>query len=72
MPQHTYVVNSLIEFPCNGSTARGTRKGHIDTQLPASADGLRGAIAAHVSAEFGVEPEQVTFVEFTFTEIPTA
>jgi hypothetical protein len=72
MPLHTYVVNSLIEFPVNGSTARGTRNGHIDTQLPASADGLRGAIASHVAAEFGVEPDQVTFVEFTFTEIPTA
>lgn len=68
----SYVVNSLIEFPVNGATARGTRSGHIDTTLPASADGLRGAIAAHISREFGVEPNQVTFVEFTFTEIPTA
>ena len=67
----TYVVNSLIEFPVNGSTGRGTRNGHIDTRLPADADGLRAAIAASVGEEFGVEPDRVTFVEFTFTEIPT-
>lgn len=66
----SYVVNSLIEFPANGATARGTREGHIDTTLPATADGLRGAIAADVGEEFGVEPDQVTFIEFTFTEIP--
>lgn len=67
----SYAVNALIEFPCNGSTARATRSGHIDAALPASEEGLRGAIAAQFAEQRGCRPDQVTFVEFTFTEIPT-
>jgi hypothetical protein len=72
MSQHSYAVNALIEFPHKGTTARATRNGHIDTALPATEEGLRGAIAAHVAEQRGIHLDEVTFVEFTFTEIPTA
>lgn len=68
----SYAVNALIEFPVNGTTARATRNGHIDAVLPATEEGLRGAIAAQVAGQRGCRADQVTFIEFTFTEIPTA
>lgn len=69
---HSYAVNALIEFPHKGTTARATRNGHIDAKLPATEEGLRGAIADQVAEQRGCRPDQVAFVEFTFTEIPTA
>lgn len=71
MPQHCYAVNALIEFPVNGTTARATRSGHIDAALPATEEGLRGAIADQIAERHGCRPGEVTFVEFTFTELPT-
>lgn len=70
--QHSYAVNALIEFPCNGSHGRATRNGHIDTVLPTTEDELRGAIAAVDAEKHGCRPDEIRFVEFTFTEIPTA
>ncbi|MFJ8594845.1 hypothetical protein [Streptomyces sp. NPDC093598] len=72
MPQHCYAVNALVEFPVSGTTARATRYGRIDSNLPATEEGLRRAIAGQVAEQRGCRPEQVTFVEFTFTELPTA
>jgi hypothetical protein len=71
MPEHCYAVNALVEFPANGTTARATRYGHIDTALPATEEGLRGAIAGQVAEQNDIRPDQVTFVEFTFTELTT-
>ena len=68
----SYAVNALIEFPHQGNTARATRTGHIDAALPATEGGLRGAIADHIAQERGCRADDVRFVEFTFTEIPTA
>ncbi|CAL9664691.1 hypothetical protein SUDANB1_07150 [Streptomyces sp. enrichment culture] len=68
----SYAVNALIEFPVNGTTARATRSGHINTALPATEEGLRGAIATQVAEQRNCRPDEVTFVEFTFTELPTA
>lgn len=72
MPQHSYLVNSLIEFPANGSTGRATRSGHIDSVGPATGEGLRAAIALDASRKYGCAVDEIGFVEFTFTEIPTA
>ena len=72
MPKHVYAVNAVLDFPINGSFGRATRHGHIETAIPATADGLKGAIARDAAERFGIEPGQVTFAEFTFTEIPTA
>lgn len=70
MSQHSYAVNALIDFPANGTTGRAVRSGHIDTVLPATEDEIRGAIA-HVEAEkHGCRPDEITFAEFTFTELP--
>lgn len=70
MSQHSYAVNALIEFPANGTVGRATRRGHIDTALPATEDGLRGAIAQQAAEERDCRPDQISFVEFTFTELP--
>lgn len=70
MPAHSYAVNALIEFPHEGCTARATRNGHIDAALPATEEGLREAIAAQIAEQRGCRPDQVVFVEFTFTELP--
>jgi hypothetical protein len=72
MPQHCYAVNALVEFPHHGTTARATRYGHIDAVLPATEEDLRGAIAGQVAEQRDCRPDAVTFVEFTFTELPTA
>ncbi|WP_442803637.1 hypothetical protein OG411_29905 [Streptomyces pseudogriseolus] len=68
----SYAVNALIEFPVNGTTARATRRGHIDTALPATQECLRGAIAMQVAEQRDCRPDDVQFIEFTFTELPTA
>jgi hypothetical protein len=70
MSQHSYAVNALIEFPANGSVGRATRVGHIDTVLPATEDEIRGAIAQATAERRGCRPDQIVFVEFTFTELP--
>lgn len=68
----SYAVNAVIDFPCNGSTGRATRSGHIDTVLPATAEELQGAIADQLAEDRGCRPDEVTFAEFMFTEIPTS
>jgi CO/xanthine dehydrogenase Mo-binding subunit len=72
MHQHVYAVNALVAFPANGSKGRATRSGHIDATLPLDGDGLKTLIAGQVAEKNGCPVEQVEFVEFTFTEIPTA
>lgn len=72
MPQHSYAVNALIEFPINGTTGRATRNGHIDTHLPTTADELRGAIADQAAEKYGCQADEIRFVDFVFTELPTA
>ncbi|MFI5684672.1 hypothetical protein [Streptomyces sp. NPDC051636] len=65
---HNYAVNARIEF----QPQDGTRNGHTDTALSPIEKQLRGALAAHVAQESGCHPDDVTFVEFRFTEIPIA
>ncbi|MFB7736204.1 hypothetical protein ACFC08_17825 [Streptomyces sp. NPDC056112] len=68
---HSYAVNALIEFPHNGSHGRATRNGHIDTVLPTTGEGLRAAIAVDAAEKYGCAVDEIDFVEFVFTEIPT-
>lgn len=70
--KHTYAVNALVEFPANGSKGRATRSGHIDARLPLDGDDLKALIATQVAKKNGCLVKQVQFIEFTFTEIPTA
>jgi len=72
MFQHRYVVNALVEFPHRGVTARATRYGQIDAALPASEKDLRGLIVNQVADKQGCHPDQVTVINFTFTELPAA
>lgn len=72
MPKYTYAVNALVAFPVNGSEGRATRSGHIDARFPLDGGDLKALIAAQVAKKNGCLVKQVEFVEFTFTEIPTA
>lgn len=72
MSTYTYAVNALVEFPVNGSKGRATRSGHLDAKFPLDEDDLKTLIATQVAKKNGCLVKQVTFVDFTFTEIPTA
>lgn len=69
--KYLYAVNALLELPAHGKYAggRGHVNGHINSDQPFTEHGLRDAIAKHEAAKKGCDPNGITFVEFTFTDL---
>lgn len=71
-PYH-YSFTGLVELPAFGKYASGGRSavhGHIGVPHPITEDQLKTVITKEEAKKFGCDPDGITFVRFTYTEIP--
>lgn len=76
MSQHAYSINALAEFPAyrrgRTVTGRATRTGEIVSERPMSEDVLRSIVARDIAARHECVLSEITFIDFTYTTLPTA
>lgn len=68
-----YTVNALYELPAHGKYAggRGTCNGSFDANNPLPENELKSVVAdwAAKKAGPGCDPNGITFIEFSYTEL---
>lgn len=70
---YSYSFNGLIDLPAFGKYAAGGRStvhGDVSFRQPVTKEQLQEVIAKEKAKRLGCDPAGITYVDFTYTELP--